>query len=468
LLREDPAAFGRLMAHFCAGDPRLAPYAEPLARGEAVVVLSGQQPALLGGPLYTLYKTWTTIEAARRMRASGTPAVAAFWCVGDDTDHDEVRLSSWPVRAGAPRRLRDDRDAGGRRIGALEIERMAGALEALRADAPLVSGWTAFEAAASSATWSGFLEAALKSLAGDEPLLFVDGNAPEVLGASQSWLRSMAGERRGLAREISELVGRMSASGKVPGLSGDEAERAVFVVDGDGRRPLEIDRAPDAAMTLLPNVVLRPALQEHLLSVARVVCGEGEIAYRVCLGPVYARTGRPAAPLARRFEATLFPPPWGASTEAPDPSIVLDDPDRALDGWAGRSLDPEARAALDTARKEIAERIASLGPALAQVDRSLGQVVDSAAGKIDYQLQRVDDALNSKARAALLRRHPALANLREILLPRGGAQERSFSLWTPFQWEGPGAREGMDAAVRAWFDRGEEGHALLTLDEGGA
>ncbi len=41
-------------------------------------------------------------------------------------------------------------------------------------------------------------------------------------------------------------------------------------------------------------------------------------------------------------------------------------------------------------------------------------------------------------------------------------------MWTPFQWEGLGAREGLDAAVRAWFDRGEEGHALLTLDEGGA
>ncbi len=151
LLREDPAGFGRLMERLCEGDPRLAPYAEPLARGEAVVVLSGQQPALLGGPLYTLYKTWTTIEAARRMRASGTPAVAAFWCVGDDTDHDEVRLASWPLRAGAPRRLRDDREAGGRRIGALEMERMAGALEALRADAPLVSGLTALDAAASSA-----------------------------------------------------------------------------------------------------------------------------------------------------------------------------------------------------------------------------------------------------------------------------------------------------------------------------
>ncbi len=468
LLREDPAGFARLMAHLCAGDPRLAPYAERLGRGEVVVVLSGQQPALLGGPLYTLYKTWTTIEAARRLRASGTPAVAAFWCVGDDTDHDEVRLVSWPLRAGAPRRLRDEQDAEGRRIGALATPRMTAALDALRADPLHASSLTALDAASSSTTWSGFLEAALKSLAGDEPLLFVDGNDPEVLHASQSWLRSMVGERRGLAGEIGTLVARMSAAGQTPGLTGEEAERAIFVVDGEGRRSLEIDRVPDGSMTLLPNVVLRPALQEHLLSVARVVCGTGEIAYRVCLGPVYARTERPAAPLARRFEATLFPPPWGASPDAPDPSIVLDNPDRALDEWARRSLDPEARAALEAARKEIAERIASLGPALTQVDRSLAQVVDSASGKIDYQLQRVDDALNSKARATLLRRHPALASLREFLLPRGGAQERSFSLWTPFLWEGAGARDGLDAAVRAWFDRGEEGHALLSLDEGGA
>jgi hypothetical protein len=455
------------MKHLCGGDPRLAPWEVPLSRGDALVVLTGQQPALLGGPLYTLYKTWTVLEAARRLRASGTPAVAAFWCVGDDTDHDEVRLTSWPLPAGAPRRLRDDADAAGRRIGGLEIDRMAACLETLREEMPGARALTALAAAASADSWSGFLRRALTTLAADEPLLFVDGNDPEVVRAAQPWLASMAGERGGLAREIGEVVAQMRAAGQSPGLTGEEAEHALFTIDGAGRRPLEVDRTPDASMTLLPNVVLRPALQEHLLSVARVVCGTGEIAYRICLGPVYQRTGRPAAPLMRRFAATLFPHPWGDAEDVPDPAEVLDDPDGALDGWAERAGDPRARAALDETRAAVRERIASLGPPLAGLDRGLGQILESAAGKIDYQLQRVEDALRSKSRASLMRGHPVLANLREFLLPRGKPQERAFTMWTPFLWEGPGARDGLDRAVRGWFDRGEEGHALLALDEGG-
>jgi bacillithiol synthase len=467
LLHEDAGVYAELVERLAAGDARLHPWIGPLSRGQACVVLTGQQPALLGGPLYTLYKAWTAIETARRLRAAGTPAIAAYWCVGDDTDHDEVRNASWPLRTGAPRRVRDEQEAGGRRIGSLEQERMADALAALSNDAPAVAGLGALERAKTAQTWSGFLEEALKSLAGDEPLLFVDGNDPALLRAAQPWLARMAGERKALAREIAVAAERLRAEGVVPGLEGEEAERGLFVAEGDRRVALEIDRDPAVGMTLLPNVVLRPALQEHLLSVERVICGAGEIAYRRCLDPVYERTGRPAAPLARRFEATLFPPPWGAADQVPDAAEVLASPDLALDAWGGRFADAHALTALTDARAAISARLAHLGEPLTAADRSLGQVLDSAAGKIDYQLQRIEDALRSKGRTALLRRYPVLANLREFLLPRGRAQERSFTMWTPFLWEGSSARGCLDTAVKAWFDRGGRGHALLTLDEGG-
>lgn len=467
LLREDAQAYTVLIERLCGGDPRLREWSGPLASGEACVVLTGQQPAFLGGPLYTLYKTWTAIETARRLRAAGSPAIAAYWCVGDDSDHDEVRNASWPLRSGALRRVRDEQDAGGRRIGSLETQRMAEALALLCADAPAIDRCSALERARTAQTWSRFLEEALRSLAGDEPLLFVDGNDPAVVRASQRWLCRMAGERVSLAREITSLATRLRAEGGNPGLEGQEAERALFVADGSGRRALELDRDPDADTTLLPNVVLRPALQEHLLSVERVICGAGEIAYRRCLDPVYARTGRPAAPLARRFEATLFPPPWGTSEDVPDAAEVLASPDGTLDTWSGRFADAPALSALSEARAEVSARLARLDGPLTSADRSLGQVLESAAGKIDYQMQRIEDALRSKGRTALLRRYPALANLREFLLPRGRAQERSLTLWTPFLWEGSGAIEGIDAALKAWFDRGGEGHALLALDEGG-
>ncbi len=238
-------------------------------------------------------------------------------------------------------------------------------------------------------------------------------------------------------------------------------------MEREGRRALDPDEQPPPGARLLPNVVLRPALQEYLLPVARVVCGEGEIAYRRLLGPVYARTGHAAAPLMRRFSATLLPPAWGREEGAPDAGRTLDDPDAALEEWARDLGDGDLLVELAGLRSDLSARFLSLGARLAETDRGLGQVLDSAAGKIDYQITRIEDAVRSKARATLYRRDPNLSSLREFLLPRGRRQERSFTLWTPFLWEGMQPLDELGAAVRGWFDRGERGHALFALEDRG-
>jgi bacillithiol synthase len=470
LMEEDPDRFRRLIDSLTEGTGSLREWRESLRTGGAAVVMTGQQPALLGGPLYTLYKALTAVEAARRMRESGRPAIAAFWCVGDDTDHDEVAFASWPRRGAPPRRVRDEVSSAGARIGDLPLDRFRGASAQLIEDWPRIATWDPLRRITSPdgpATWAGFLKEALALLAGGEPLLFVDGNGAETIAASQAWLRRFVPERAGIAREIEALAAAAARSGIPAPLSGEEALRSLFVVDGEGRRALAEREVPDPSLDLLPNVVLRPALQEHLLPVACVVCGDAEISYRRLLGPVYARAGRDAAPLMRRFAATLFPPSWSAGGAAPDPIATMEGPDTALEAWAQKAIDEGLLSELDTLRGDLRDRFLALGARLAVLDRSLAQVVDSSAGKIDYQVSRIEEAARSKARASLYRKDPDLANLREFLLPRGKAQERSFTLWTPILWEGMHALDDLRQVIHAWFDRGERGHALLALEEEG-
>ena len=303
LLAEDPDLYEELITYWTGADNRLQPYAQGLQSGRTVVVLTGQQPGLLGGPLYTLYKTITAVVAAQRLRAAGQSAIAAFWCVGDDTDHDEVAAASWPRHREAPARLRDEVPAHGERIGGLVVDRMQAAIEAITADWPRASFVHNLigEIAAASEGWGWFLRHSLHRLAGEEPLLFVDGNDPLVMAASQGFLRRFVSGRGALAAEIDAQVAAVAARGEKPALSGEQALRCLFVVDRAGRRVLGEKEEPASAAQLLPNVLLRPALQEHLLPVHRVVCGEAEIAYRRLLAPVYARLGRPAAGLMHRF-----------------------------------------------------------------------------------------------------------------------------------------------------------------------
>ena len=62
-----------------------------LAAGQADIVVTGQQPGFLGGPLYTLYKVATTIALARSRSLAGKPTVPVFWS-GDDGQCEQQAL----------------------------------------------------------------------------------------------------------------------------------------------------------------------------------------------------------------------------------------------------------------------------------------------------------------------------------------------------------------------------------------
>src|SRR5262249_31723572 len=68
---------------------------ELLARGEAVCTVAGQQPAPLGGPLYSLHKTASAVGMAGVVRErAGIACVPLFWTHGEDSDFDEIRTAT--------------------------------------------------------------------------------------------------------------------------------------------------------------------------------------------------------------------------------------------------------------------------------------------------------------------------------------------------------------------------------------
>lgn len=91
----------------------LAPFDPPkaIAKGiralrdpAAVVVATGQQAGIAGGPLFTIAKAIAAARWARRIESeTGKPAVAVFWIASDDHDFDEVASASWIAPDGSQR-----------------------------------------------------------------------------------------------------------------------------------------------------------------------------------------------------------------------------------------------------------------------------------------------------------------------------------------------------------------------------
>ena len=84
--------------------------AERLARsagGRGIVVTTGQQPGLFGGPMYTWSKALSALALADALeRATGVPVAPVFWAATDDADFDEASVTS-VARDGEVRAARD-------------------------------------------------------------------------------------------------------------------------------------------------------------------------------------------------------------------------------------------------------------------------------------------------------------------------------------------------------------------------
>ncbi len=77
-----------------------------LGDDRTLVVMTGQQPGLLTGPLYTIYKTVSVLRLSRDLaRETGRPCVPVFWIAGEDHDHSEVNNLSLPDKDYQPLKL---------------------------------------------------------------------------------------------------------------------------------------------------------------------------------------------------------------------------------------------------------------------------------------------------------------------------------------------------------------------------
>jgi len=115
-----------LVASLVAGLSELgAPEAAHLAAARllepgTVVVVTGQQPGLLGGPLMVLVKALAAAAIARHLESQGIAAVPVFWHASEDHDHAEADHVGW-LAGGALERLRLPLPEDGRVLAAVEV-----------------------------------------------------------------------------------------------------------------------------------------------------------------------------------------------------------------------------------------------------------------------------------------------------------------------------------------------------------
>ncbi|HVP15738.1 MAG TPA: bacillithiol biosynthesis BshC [Terriglobales bacterium] len=449
-----------------------------LARGEAVCAVAGQQPAPLGGPLYSLHKISTAVGLASVVaERTGRVCVPLFWMHGEDSDFAEIRTALFadPALQLVERSLPEDAHTAGGILGAIPAAAMASIVdEAARAWTGLAGRDEAVALARGSIARGRDLGEAFSALVlalfADEGVVVVDPRLPAFRAAARPVIERYLANGEALA-EAARRAGAWleSRTGRHP-LTDSALESFVFAIEDGRRRKLSLAeaRALGGAVPLSPSVALRPVVQDAVFPTVAMACGPGETAYLAQLRAVFEGLGVAAASIVPRLGLTWLPPPARTLLEAAggEPWEIVTGVDTVVRRLAEDGVPGRVRSDLESAHGAALRGLERFAASVRAVDASLPQLVESARAKVDFQFQRLGEGLVGKLRHRLEREHPEWARLRYYLLPGDRLQERRLASLEIVAYRGRSvvpALGGRAAAHARALTRGVNEHLLVEL-----
>jgi bacillithiol synthase len=437
------------------------------AAEHGVVVTSGQQPGLFGGPIYTWSKAIGVLAFADALeRTCGVPVAPLFWAATDDADFVEASTTWVSVPGGAE---------------AITAEPLARAGVVLAA-APLGDLTVPIGRlidAAGSAPFAAALDAARGAYQGRPSGLNEDGDRPmdaagtvtaggafvdllrrllaplgvSVIDAAHDAVRRRAFPTLVRALERAEVVAQaledrseaISGAGYTPQVSNVRRLSLVFswqpgsgsdAVDGPVKVRVQVAQARELASRAAPgelshNVLLRPIVERGLVPSVAYLGGPSEIAYFAQTSAVADALDVPQPLILPRWSCTLLEPSalalmarYGVAIDA------LHDVHGPETMAARAALPAELREALDALAAAIeagSQRVADADKE-GIVDRA---VIDGARAHLKHRVARLERRFVAAAKQREQGVMRDLATLRGAVYPNGARQERVLN-FIPF------------------------------------
>jgi bacillithiol synthase len=404
--------------------------------GQGVVVTTGQQPGLFGGPMYTIVKALSALALANRIEAqTGVPTAAIFWAATDDADFAEGAGTWLPSK------------------GSLVDAHMRGAPSegTMMSDAPLPAvndAVTALRSASAGAAWPEVIRAAERAYhAGStiggayvalmrhvlEPLgiTVLDAAHRAVRIAGNPLLRRALEDAESLDRAVSARTGALRASGYAPQVELVENRSLVFVVH-DGVKERAAVRGGFAAAeqlssdSLSPNVLLRPVLERALLPTVAYMAGPGEMAYFAQVSAVASALGV-AAPLALpRTSLRIVTPEVAATLARVGQSADAMRDTHALQRSLAQRATPDASMdALTILRTQVRRTHETLRASHAGLSPA---ALDGAVAQVGHRVARLERRVLAASKRTIDDDLQRVENTQRLLWPHGGPQERAVNL----------------------------------------
>jgi bacillithiol biosynthesis cysteine-adding enzyme BshC len=433
---------------------------DKLGDGKTVAVVTGQQPGIFTGPLYTIYKTLTAIKLARHItERMNVPAVPVFWNASEDHDFEEVRHIEIINRDNQVVSLiyEPQADIEGKSIFDIPLEPSLGFLiDLLEGDTneSEFKGYlvdllrNSLEKCYSLADWFSHQ---IQALFGEYGLIMLDAHlspcrqlARPVIGREikiplrSSRIINEAGHQlreegyhQQIVRKADDVNFFLYAQGRRNKVRFQEEK---FLIDGIGleyNQTEMLDMLAEEPERFSPSAILRPLVQDYILPTVAYVGGPGEVSYFAQMRQVYT--------LFELVMPIIYPRARAVLVEAGLAKI--------LERYKLRIEDARE------SRKELLQKIASqkpVGPLVQSCDNKLDTIqmtldefrrevqgveptlvepVDKLKRKIGHEMDKLRDRLIQAQQDDLGVTEQQVNRLKNHLFPEGKEHERVFNIY---------------------------------------
>ncbi len=440
-------ALNRENARF--GHPRAEELAAKMAQPETRIVITGQQPGLFGGPLYTLSKAVAAQLWAENLESQGQPAVALFWMATEDHDFKESAGAGFFTPTGPVEvSLGQDQEplvpVGLRQLGpeidrvfeeladAVPGQRFADWLQTLRA-------WYRPDE-----TFGDAFAQLMTHLLGERSPLLIDAMLPELKQAQKPLFRKMVQQRSEISAAFGERDKVLEQRGHALQIRPQQGTSPLFVLHENQRRrvvwkpdgrvglrgvesfdePVEwlLETIETEPLRVSPGARARVAIQDALFGTDLLILGPGELSYLPQAIPLYELFEISPPTVVLRPQAIVLE---GHQTDKLEKSGI------SLEEFTSTALNLD-KALADSEETEFlefaGEGLESLLDPLLREALEIDVSLEKAWTKTRDQMQRALQAFSNRVTAAASRRDEAVRlraeSLRQTCLPLGKGQER--------------------------------------------
>jgi len=434
---------------------------EILRDPESVAVVTGQQVGFLSGPLYTIYKTITTLQLVEELaEETGRPVVPVFWVEGEDHDFEEIAHASILHRnevvdlvypdTELPERSRENPGAVGRVKLTSEVDVLLDRLDRHLPDSdfkPDVMGPLRDAYREGASIEDAFARLIRKLFAGTGLVLMNPDDARLKRLVQPLFRRDLVDSETAVDAVLStgEKLAHDGYHAQV-----HAAPTNLFLLTDEGRLPIDREddgfrlRGTDRTFTeeellshlenapedFSPNVVLRPLMQDALLPTLTYVAGPGEVSYFAQYRGVYDWAEMAMPLIQPRASVSLVESKVASVLEAFDLTIadVAGNVDQLFQQTVVDQMDVDIDAVFGEALAQIHGAINDLKPHVEDVDRTLVKSAEAARAAIAQEMGE----LKQRVVRAEKRQHDELRakldKARVNLAPDGTLQERRINV----------------------------------------